>query len=681
MTTRCRWRAVAAGLLGALLAFAPSRGVVAQAPTVVTAASDRAITLLVTGDLPYRFAVAIERRQVVAGQLSGPPLAAGPLRAERDPGRVIDALGPDLLDVQRITRAINEVDAVRRLDQDAAISVLLSAISPVIGAVTGRRWTDTSVVAGATYEYRVLVTKSDGKSIGAPIVRRVTARAATLDAPDGVTAVRRRDQVTVRWRFPEYRTEETAPVIGFHLYRKSRGDTVLTRVTSLPVPRIGGGRAEFVDVEPDPGLGLTYVVRALALGGREGPNSTPVVVPGAERRPPESPRGLAAEGLERRVKLAWGIVPDADVQGYVVERAIGKSETYTRLSTALIPAESPQFEDSTAQAGLQYFYRVIAVDSAGNRSLPTSGISAVPFDKTPPAPPTGLVLAVEGTRVRLTWAASPSRDAGGYFVYRGLPGDQMVRLTPRPITARTFVDSGPAGRGLGPGSRWRFAVTTADRTFNESGSVADTLTMPDRDPPGIPTSLALGSRADGSVLVQWTASTSLDVAEYVVERIVPRAVAGRDSVARTIVVAANRPLSLIDSGGPGEGTLHYRVVARDRFGNAGPARRDSLARSDRTAPSPPRFVVAERRAAAGRGAGSAGVLVRWETVIDPRLAGYVVYRSTESTAGFVRITPRPVTVLEYIDPAGRPGLFYRVHAVDRSGNESLPSPYARVSPP
>jgi hypothetical protein len=67
--------------------------------------------------------------------------------------------------------------------------------------------------------------------------------------------------------------------------------------------------------------------------------------------------------------------------------------------------------------------------------------------------------------------------------------------------------------------------------------------------------------------------------------------------------------------------------------------------------------------------------------VDARLVGYHVYRSTESTAGFVRITTRPVTDAPFVDAAGRRGVYYRVHAVDRAGNESLPSPYARVATP
>lgn len=692
--TSLRLRALAAGIAAVVAVTAWPAA--AQRPAVVAAASDSAITLLLTGDLPYRFAVAIERRVLVNGQAAGAPSSAGPLRAERDPGRVIEALGPDLLDVQRITRALNEVDAVRRLDQDASVSSLLSAFSPVIGAVTGRRWTDTSVIAGTTYEYRLLVTKSDGSAAGPPLVRRVTAKSAPIESPTAVTATRQRDQVTVRWRYPEYRESETAPIIGFHVYRRTREDSLLTRLTSLPVPRVSGGKAEFIDLEPSSTTGSTYVVRALALGGREGQGSVPAILPGVERRPPESPRGLGVEALEGRVRLAWGIVPDADLLGYHVERAVGRSETYTRLTEALVPADLPQWEDTTARAGLQYFYRVIAVDSAGNRSLPTSGMSAVPFDKTPPVPPTGLRLVADGARVRLAWDASPSPDAGGYFVYRGVPGEQMVRLTPTPIRARAFVDSGPSGRGLVPGSRWRFSVTTADRTFNESGPVSDTLTMPDRAPPGPPTSTAITARADGTVLVEWTASASLDVAEYVVERLgtprtavpsasrapLPTALSPRDSVQRRIAVPASDRLSLIDSGMVADGPVYYRVIARDSAGNASAARRDSLIRRDRVAPSPPRYVAADVATSAGRAATAArGVLVRWEEVVDSRLAGFHVYRSTESTAGFVRLTTRPVTGTSFADATGRAGLYYRVHAVDQAGNESLPSPYAKAVVP
>jgi fibronectin type 3 domain-containing protein len=57
------------------------------------------------------------------------------------------------------------------------------------------------------------------------------------------------------------------------------------------------------------------------------------------------------------------------------------------------------------------------------------------------------------------------------------------------------------------------------------------------------------------------------------------------------------------------------------------------------------------------------------------LAGYLVYRRRGTAGEFVRMTPQPIQELEYIDTkvASRQTFFYRVTAVDKSGNESAPS--------
>ena len=80
---------------------------------------------------------------------------------------------------------------------------------------------------------------------------------------------------------------------------------------------------------------------------------------------------------------------------------------------------------------------------------------------------------------------------------------------------------------------------------------------------------------------------------------------------------------------------------------------------------------------------SEGSLVRllWDPVDAPDLAGYLVFRSEEGGAP-TALTKSPVTDPFFTDETARQGAHYRytVRAVDRSGNQSAPSPEATAEP-
>jgi fibronectin type 3 domain-containing protein len=114
----------------------------------------------------------------------------------------------------------------------------------------------------------------------------------------------------------------------------------------------------------------------------------------------------------------------------------------------------------------------------------------------------------------------------------------------------------------------------------------------------------------------------------------------------------------------------YRLVAVDSAGNRSAPAADSVAFSDFTPPAAPRRVTVQRL--------EAGVVVTWERVASPDLAGYRVYRSHLPTGVFELLTPAPVPGLTWTDPHPPADAFYQVRAVDRAGNESAPSPVAHA---
>jgi fibronectin type 3 domain-containing protein len=78
------------------------------------------------------------------------------------------------------------------------------------------------------------------------------------------------------------------------------------------------------------------------------------------------------------------------------------------------------------------------------------------------------------------------------------------------------------------------------------------------------------------------------------------------------------------------------------------------------------------------GTGATEVDLSWSINAEPDLAGYRVYRSEQQEDKGQLVTPDLLLSPAYRDTSVAPGhqYWYRVSAVDRSGNESAPTPPA-----
>ncbi len=105
-----------------------------------------------------------------------------------------------------------------------------------------------------------------------------------------------------------------------------------------------------------------------------------------------------------------------------------------------------------------FAYRVRAVDGRGATSGPSPAMLTIP------APPEHLFAKEDGESCRLKWDASPDDSISGYRVYR-LDGrwdsDSITRLTPKPIRATEFTDTGAGNRTR------RYCVVTVDAIGQE----------------------------------------------------------------------------------------------------------------------------------------------------------------------------------------------------------------------
>jgi hypothetical protein len=140
---------------------------------------------------------------------------------------------------------------------------------------------------------------------------------------------------------------------------------------------------EFRDAQFAFGTPYVYTVRSVAQFGAdlvESSDSAPAFVTPRDTFPPAAPANLeitiipATNQAPAYIELSWGISPEGDLAGYSVYRSDSEDAPGERISGEILP--SPTFRDISVLPGRRYFYRVSALDRAGNESPKSSVIQA-----------------------------------------------------------------------------------------------------------------------------------------------------------------------------------------------------------------------------------------------------------------------------------------------------------------
>ncbi len=98
-----------------------------------------------------------------------------------------------------------------------------------------------------------------------------------------------------------------------------------------------------------------------------------------EQTAPAAPQELAAEAQSASVRLTWKANSDSDLAGYVVLRALASANPDDKQSWDMIGrmVSGTEFVDNTARPGVEYVYKVKAVDKTRNQSAASVTVKAV----------------------------------------------------------------------------------------------------------------------------------------------------------------------------------------------------------------------------------------------------------------------------------------------------------------
>ncbi|MGW2618332.1 fibronectin type III domain-containing protein [Streptomyces sp. NPDC001500] len=515
--------------------------------------------------------------------------------------------------------------------------------------ITGATFTDTPPATGATYEYALgAVDRSGNPSPMSSPTRVVSADKTAPGAPTGLTAVHDDSGARLSW----------SAVSGASSYEVQRSLALEGPFSSVSTPTQS---TVWTDSSAAAGTTYHYRVRALDIAGNASPYSAPVRLDATELKP-LPPTNVSARGWVDRNTVGWQYGGDAShrFHVYAAESVTGP---WARLTET--PVSGHAYDDVTAPVGQVRHYQVRTVTTHGTESNPSATASATRTgDFTPPHMPYGLDAWNGTDGVHLVWTANTD-DTDHYLVMR----EAMFGAWEQIAVVRDvkYLDAG------GPvDAQFGYTVRAVDAAGNISpmpepgyGTVYGKR-LPVYEKPVAPASVT-ATAENGNVRVEWTASTSTDVAGYYVYR-----TTSWDPTQAYSVSPLLTGTTFTNENVPAGRAWHYVVRAvstHSLWSDFSPMAEVTVPCPVMTAPATPRIT--------GGGRGADFVQLNWEVGSCDKGAtvSYNVYRATSGSDVFSpehRIASG-VTELTYTDPGlARAYYYYVVTAVAADGTESAP---------
>lgn len=302
-----------------------------------------------------------------------------------------------------------------------------------------------------TYYFKVAGQNSAG--IGAASnVASATPKAPVTPPPAPLisSAVAGNQSVTLVW----------SPVLGavnYTVYISSNNGVTYTKHSDSP---------DTSEVITGLTNGTTYFFQITAVNsaGMESVRSQPLsATPVAPILKPATPLGLLAVAGDKQVSLTW--TASVGALTYNVYQSSTQNGTYTQIATRNITAHTA---DNLAN-GTTYWFKVSAVNSAGESSL-SGAVSGTPVAPIIiPSVPTGLVATPSDSTISLSW--NTVLGATSYNVYITNASGSSYNLL-NSVTSASYTVT-----GLTNGTTYYYAVTSVN-VAGESGKSVTASAVP-----------------------------------------------------------------------------------------------------------------------------------------------------------------------------------------------------------
>ncbi len=550
---------------------------------------------------------------------------------------------------------------------------LATYLFPEFARAMGRLFIDETAPRKREVSYRMEFVNAAGDPTGEEFAATVFIETTRPKVPEITDVKNQGRRVTMHWYYPISPDDDPDYVTQFYIYRLHEHTNEPQLLTGdMVVVRNNAVDEHFISFQ-SPVINTTerYVMTAVNISGREGDPSPVYEYELLDNIPPGPVLGLTSRVNQVRdnqfVSLTWDMNREADLAGYYVYRGTDMAEDFERLTPEAIDPSDPGFVDTDLNGGMAYFYYVTAVDRQGNESAMSDMVMAQVHDlATPPTPENFTAeFNLQTLGVDLSWEMPEFPPNFESFIIMRRREDThspgaFARINLEHLRDVSYSDISIAEIGHPEGALYRYVLFSSSRAKNYSDSISVLIEIPLLTPPEPPVSLAAINENGHRVSVSWGASPSYTTEKYHVYR---KAI-DDESFALLEQVPVSRRL-VRDEDVELATEYVYAVSAVDRADNESElSEPDTLLFRNFT---PPRSVRNVQAAVT-----ETGVELRWERVATNDLAGYRVYRASIPTGRYEAIHDGLLTETSYLDREGTQDHWYRVRAIDTSGNESRP---------
>ncbi len=569
-------------------------------------------------------------------------------------------------DIQEAMDSAGPQEIFLRLRGDEFERNILAFSYPDIAKAMGMLFIDENPVLDTEVTYRFELVNQRGESTGREFESSLVVEQVDLTQPEVLDVTRQGSDITVQWNYLDPTEDGVDPVVRFDIFMKPDEEESFRRVTDRSQLRLLD-ETEFTYsfTLEDEYETAEFTVEAIDATGENRIAADPVEIELVDQTKPMAVQQVFSTIRDGGVDLTWPVSTDPDVVGYYVDRINADTADSVRLNEEMITLTDPEFRDETIEAGYDFYYYVTAVSETGMESEQGNPAIENIIEVHHPDPPSDLSAVVDEDEgiMELEWQGVEQDELfNTYIVLRRKHEDgersAFSQVNSDRLTDNTMIDDGIAGEGFTEGMFYEYGVAVVNEQGMRSDTVFTVAQMPVVTPPAPPANIDASIDRGVRINLSWGASPSPDVTTYNLYK-----VAGEQDTSLVNHTRGNRFLSDDEVDVGNEYT--YFATAVDSAGNeSDPTPHQEILMRDSSPPASVRNLQAV--------ALDEGVTLRWEPSSSDDIEGYIVKRSSLRNGQYEALHDEPLTDVDWTDEDGEAGKWYRVYAVDTSGNKSRP---------
>ncbi|MEI6884676.1 MAG: fibronectin type III domain-containing protein [Bacteroidota bacterium] len=510
------------------------------------------------------------------------------------------------------------------LNASPAMPVFMMNPAGLIAA--GIAYYDKSAIAGATYNYRILITDATGKAIQEKLTgNTLHTSVQSLPVPRFIRATEDEKIIRVCWGYvPKkmpafvkvYRLMEGEKDYGEMKFSGGfnvKGDSVFITHSDTLVKAMSAYK---YIIRAFDWLGNAYPVSDTAIARAYSVYSAPVIRMFYTKAVPE----------KHAIRLSWPQPEGQSLRGILLFRSSGIDGSYIHLAT--LPATDTSYTDIVPLANENYWYFAVVANRFGY-GMPSARVFDLVSTSTIPLPPSAPKISASKKGAEISWSGKGGVIIG-YYVYRGEGyRGQLKQLSDivKPSASPLYLDSTAL-----PGSAYRYAVAALGEG-NGISKLSDSVSVMLPANGNITVPFNLSYRIEGSgIMLFWENLLNDDgmVRGYMVYR---KAGGKTDFSRLTQSALSSLTNSFTDSTIMGGQTVEYAIASVDPKGIE--SRRSIPLLIE--IPEPARIQVGDLSLINDGG----NVIVKWSEIIEPAVTAFKVFRFTETSEPVLIGTAKP----------------------------------------